>query len=472
MFGFFLSFIYYLLLILGFGFSWEPALSGPAKFLFFWNLLFSFLFLCLVTALFMGLLTIFIRLPFFGAMISPFIELAGKFGFRVLFSWTSLFWILGFAGILSGSYILGFAGDTNSRMINPNQIGLFVLLGGVFFQKLHRKNLKINSKSLLDKKIKAKQGKGEEHRGSENDLFANHNPAVKDHSKMYWFEQEIHPPHKEEVSIDAIAVRNINWIENLILGWRLVPVSFPEENGQDVIMNCPGIIITGNKNDSPQTLHSLVSFAFYDKEGRLLCSHTQEDETGPGDCIALSHLWARYPFDVGLISSLQANIVFAYERIGKLKNISVLGGDIKTKKTLETLTAPKIGFLDGLIWSYLRKATQVSLDSASVAGLEQYRFGKICPVALELKFSRFSDNTIVRWSMRLEKNPVAPVYYLAFYALYDQDGKLRHSGSMNGTIEKDGSFAMEPWFDFSSGLLAGQISYYEISYYESEKPVL
>ncbi|TGN14405.1 hypothetical protein [Leptospira ilyithenensis] len=463
MFGFFLSFLYYLSLVLVFGLSWDLALSGPAKFLFFWNLFFSFLFICFIFALFMGILTILIRLPFLGTIVSPFSELVGRFGFRILFSRASLFWVLSLAGILSGSYILAYTENINPPI--SNQTGLFILLGGVFFRRLHRKNLKMNSKFFVRKETQTDSDR------NEREVASDQSPILKDSPKMYWFKQEIHPPHKEEISIDAIAVRNIDWTEGLILGWRLTPVNFPSV-GPDIIMSCPGVVVTGNKNDSTRTLHSLVSFAFYDKEGRLLCGHTQEGETGPGDCIALSCLWARYPFDVGLISSLQVNLIFGYERAGRLKQIQSLGGDENDKVPLETFSELKISFLDGVIWTYLRKSTTVSVDSTSISGLEKYRFGKICPVALELKFSTFANNTIIRWSMYLEKNPNAPVYYLAFYALYDRDGKLRHSGNMDGVIEKDGSFAMEPWFDIPANLLQGEISYYEVSYYESEKPVL
>lgn len=411
----------------------------------------------------MGLLTILIRFPFLGTLVSPFSELVGKFGFRILFSRTSLFWVLGLACVLSGSYILAYTENINPLL--SNQTGLFILLSGVFFRRLHRKNLKMNSKFFVRKKTKIDSDR------NEKEVRSDQNSISKDSSRMYWFEQEIHPPHKEEISIDAIAVRNIDWVEGLILGWRLVPVSFPSA-GSDISLSCPGVVVTGNKNDSAKILHSLVSFAFYDKEGRLLCGHTQEDETGPGDCIGLSYLWARYPFDIGLISSLQVNLVFGYERAGKLKQIQSLGGDLKGKKSFEIFSEPKISFLDGVIWTHLRKSTQVFTDSVSISGLEKHRFGKICPVSLELKFSSFANNTIIRWSMHLEKNPSAPVYYLAFYALYDGDGKLRHSGNMDGVIEKDGNFAMEPWFDIPSNLLSGEISYFEVSYYESEKPVL
>ncbi|WP_411824587.1 hypothetical protein [Leptospira sp. 'Mane'] len=118
------------------------SLVFPARFLFWWNLIFPFLGISIFTFLFLGLFTILFRVPFIGQALEAIrakMKERGVFGFL---GKHFFFWIISLGSILAGSYMIGYMENTN-QWITILSLGL--ILEGHFTRKIFRKGLKIKS---------------------------------------------------------------------------------------------------------------------------------------------------------------------------------------------------------------------------------------------------------------------------------------------------------------------------------------
>ncbi len=468
MFGFFIAFVYSLFLIFA-GMNWQDAIITPAKFLFYWNLIFSSLFVMFILTLFGGALALFLKLPLLASLLTPFADRIKTFGFRLFFSRTTLLWFFALSGILSGSYIIAYQPFV-AKPYAP-EIGLGVLAVGLFARRTHRKTLTHGSGFFgFSQNNDPKDFSQEEKDVTPRDRSLY---LQEDVLKMFWYEQSIHPPDSPEDAHDAIAVRNVEWCQGLILGWKLTNVIFPSRHWEDRNYLCPTLVITGSQNALPNPLHSLVSFAFYDGEGRMLCAQTGENETEKGDVISLPFLWARYPFTASWIHSFQVNIVLSPLRPAVLGNLPLLLGDDSPSKPVSRTNGPKRNSLEGRNWYHLKEEFSSNNDISEVESLDKHSFGEICPVRISLVFSQSGEAKTVKMEIHPLRKPKEPVYFLAFFAFYDREGKLRGSGNREGRISEEGIVeSTEVSFGILPSLLDGDLTGLEISYFESGEPNL
>lgn len=114
MFGFYLTFFWILIRFFSSEFSWPTSLVSPLQFLFWWNLLFSSIWLVLVFIVVFGFLGLLLRIPVVGILLQGIRNQVTEIGwYKFLLNRTTV-WFISQSLVLSGSYIFGYGGHTET----------------------------------------------------------------------------------------------------------------------------------------------------------------------------------------------------------------------------------------------------------------------------------------------------------------------------------------------------------------------
>ncbi len=120
------------------GFLWPERLVGPAHFLFWWNLIFSSVWIFLFGFLLFGVVGIFLKIPLLGIVLQGFQNKIKESGWFIFLTRHILVWLLSQGSILIGSYILAYI-DLTPVLLPYFALG-FVILGVYATKVLNQTN--------------------------------------------------------------------------------------------------------------------------------------------------------------------------------------------------------------------------------------------------------------------------------------------------------------------------------------------
>ncbi|MCZ8342210.1 MAG: hypothetical protein O9301_04195 [Leptospira sp.] len=111
---------------------------GPAHFLFWWNLIFSSVWIFLFGFLLFGVVGIFLKIPLLGIVLQGFQNKIKESGWFIFLTRHILVWLLSQGSILIGSYILAYI-DLTPVLLPYFALG-FVILGVYATKVLNQTN--------------------------------------------------------------------------------------------------------------------------------------------------------------------------------------------------------------------------------------------------------------------------------------------------------------------------------------------
>ncbi|TGM60467.1 hypothetical protein EHQ95_03695 [Leptospira vanthielii] len=132
MFGFYLTFFWVLIRFFSSEFSWPSDLVPPLQFLFWWNLVFSSIWLFLILIVVFGLLGFLLRIPVLGILLQGIRNQVTQIGwYKFLLNRTTV-WLASQSLILIGSFIFGYDGHSESWVYT---VSLIATILGYFIKQ-------------------------------------------------------------------------------------------------------------------------------------------------------------------------------------------------------------------------------------------------------------------------------------------------------------------------------------------------
>lgn len=115
---------------------WPERLVGPANFLFWWNVIFSSIWLFLFSIVLFGVVGVFLKIPILGIILQGFHNRIKESGWVSFFLRHISVWSISQGSILAGSYILANFDLTNNFL---PYICLGMILFGVYSGRILQK---------------------------------------------------------------------------------------------------------------------------------------------------------------------------------------------------------------------------------------------------------------------------------------------------------------------------------------------
>lgn len=136
MFGFYFAFIWFLTRLLVYGISWPEVLAPPLQFLFWWNLVFTSLWLFLILVVVIGFLGVLLRIPVLGIFLQGIRNQVAEVGWLSFFKNRTLVWLMSQTLILCGSYFFTYHQNRENQILFVSVTA--VLLGYWIKQRFHK----------------------------------------------------------------------------------------------------------------------------------------------------------------------------------------------------------------------------------------------------------------------------------------------------------------------------------------------
>ncbi|XDD42072.1 hypothetical protein AB3N58_12285 [Leptospira sp. WS60.C2] len=135
-FGFYFALFWFLLRFLAYGIPFPEVLLPPITFLFWWNLVFTSLWLTLILVVIIGILGVLLRVPVIGIFIQGIRNQVAEVGWVSFLKNRTLIWFLSQTLILIGSYLFVYGSQRSNEAF---YLFLATILTGYWIkQKFHK----------------------------------------------------------------------------------------------------------------------------------------------------------------------------------------------------------------------------------------------------------------------------------------------------------------------------------------------
>ncbi|TGM33782.1 hypothetical protein EHQ89_10530 [Leptospira biflexa] len=135
-FGFYFALFWFLIRFLFYGISFPEVFMPPTTFLFWWNVVFTSLWILLIFVVIIGFLGALLRIPVIGLIVQGIRNQVAEVGWVSFLKNRTIIWFLSQTLILLGSYQFVYTKSSNHQ---SHSLWLFAILIGYFIkQKFHK----------------------------------------------------------------------------------------------------------------------------------------------------------------------------------------------------------------------------------------------------------------------------------------------------------------------------------------------